>query len=44
VPEPAAELVRLPAEIVLAQGAAVAVIAKLRLPAPVVYVFSGDPF
>jgi putative ABC transport system substrate-binding protein len=43
VPELAAELVRLPVEIVLAQGAAVAVIAKLRLPVPVVYVFSGDP-
>jgi hypothetical protein len=43
VPELAAGLVRLPVEIILAQGAAVAVIAKLRLPVPVVYVFSGDP-
>jgi putative ABC transport system substrate-binding protein len=43
VPALASELVRLPVEIVLAQGAAVAVIAKLGLPVPVVYVFSGDP-
>jgi putative tryptophan/tyrosine transport system substrate-binding protein len=43
VPALAAELVRLPVEIILAQGAAVAVIAKLGLPVPVVYVFSGDP-
>jgi putative ABC transport system substrate-binding protein len=43
VPELAAELVRLPVEIILAQGAAVPVIAKLGLPIPVVYVFSGDP-
>ncbi len=27
----------------MAQGAAVPVIAKLGLPVPVVYVFSGDP-
>jgi putative ABC transport system substrate-binding protein len=43
VPELAAELVHLPVEIILAQGAAVPVIAKLGLPIPVVYVFSGDP-
>ena len=43
VPKLAAELVRLPVEIILAQGAAVPVIAKLGLPVPVVYVFSGDP-
>ncbi len=43
VPALAAELVRLPVELILAQGAAVAVIAKLSLPVPVVYVFSGDP-
>ena len=43
VPELAAELVRLPVDIVMAQGAAVSVIAKLSLPIPVVYVFSGDP-
>jgi putative ABC transport system substrate-binding protein len=43
IPELAAELVRLPVDIVMAQGAAVSVIAKLSLPVPVVYVFSGDP-
>jgi len=43
VPALAAELVRLPVNLVMAQGAAVAVIAKLGLPLPVVYVFSGDP-
>jgi ABC-type uncharacterized transport system substrate-binding protein len=43
VPELAAELVHLPVEIILAQGAAVPVIGKLGLPIPVVYVFSGDP-
>jgi len=43
VPEFAAELVRLPVNLILAQGAAVAVVAKLGLPIPVVYVFSGDP-
>ena len=43
VPALAAELVRLPVQIILAQGAAVPVVAKLGLPIPVVYVFSGDP-
>jgi putative ABC transport system substrate-binding protein len=43
VPELAAELVRLPVDVVMAQGAAVAVTAKLGLSVPVVYVFSGDP-
>src|SRR5215470_16538872 len=43
VRELAAGLARLPVDLILAQGAAVAVIAKLRLPVPVVYVFSGDP-
>jgi putative tryptophan/tyrosine transport system substrate-binding protein len=43
VPALAAELVRLRVDIVLAQGAAVALIPDLRLPVPVVYVFSGDP-
>ena len=43
VPELAAELVRLPVDLIMAQGAAVAVIAKLGLSVPVVYVFSGDP-
>ena len=43
VPELAAELVRLPVDLILAQGAAVPVAAKLGLPVPLVYVFSGDP-
>ncbi len=43
VPELAAELVRLPVDLIMAQGSAVAVIAKLGLPVPVVYVLSGDP-
>jgi putative ABC transport system substrate-binding protein len=43
VPELASELVRLPVELIMAQGAAVSVISKLGLTVPVVYVFSGDP-
>jgi len=43
VPELAAELVRLPVDVIMAQGAAVSVLAKLALPVPVVYVTSGDP-
>ena len=43
VPVLAAELVRRPVELILAQGAAVAVLAKLSLPVPLVYVTSGDP-
>jgi putative tryptophan/tyrosine transport system substrate-binding protein len=43
VPALAAELVRLRVDVILAQGAAVALIPSLRLPVPVVYVFSGDP-
>lgn len=43
VPELAAELVRLPVDLIMAQGVAVPVVAKLGLPVPVVYVFSGDP-
>jgi ABC-type uncharacterized transport system substrate-binding protein len=43
VPDLAAELVRLPVDIILAQGAAVSVINKLRLPVPVVFASSGDP-
>ena len=34
---------RLRVDVILAQGAAVALIPSLRLPVPVVYVFSGDP-
>jgi putative ABC transport system substrate-binding protein len=43
VPELATELVQLPVDLVVAQGAAVQVISKLGLTVPVVYAFSGDP-
>ena len=43
VPELAAELVRLPVDLIVAQGAAVSVISNLNLPVPIVYVTSGDP-
>jgi putative ABC transport system substrate-binding protein len=43
VPELAAELVELPVDIIVAQGAAVSEISKLGLPVPIVYVFSADP-
>jgi putative ABC transport system substrate-binding protein len=43
VPALAAELERLPVDIILAQGAAVPVIRELGLKLPVIYVFSGDP-
>jgi putative ABC transport system substrate-binding protein len=43
VPELAAELEHIPVDVMMAQGAAVPVIASLGLKVPVVYVFSGDP-
>ena len=43
VPKLAAELVESKVDLILAQGAAVAVAAKLNLPVPLIYVFSGDP-
>jgi putative ABC transport system substrate-binding protein len=43
VPEMAAELERIPVDLIIAQGAAVPDIAKLRLKVPVVFVYSGDP-
>ena len=43
VPELAMELVKLPVDLIVAQGAAVSEISKLSLPVPVIYVFSGDP-
>lgn len=43
VPDLAAELVKSGAELMIAQGAAVSEVAKLNLPVPIVYVFSGDP-
>jgi len=42
VPELAAELVRLPVDLIVVQGAAV-VVSKLGLPVPIVYTLSGDP-
>lgn len=43
VPAMVAELAGLPVDVLLAQGGAVPVVAKLALPVPVVYVTSGDP-
>jgi ABC-type uncharacterized transport system substrate-binding protein len=43
VPELAAELIRARVAVIAAQGGAVPVLAKLNLPVPVVYAFSGDP-
>src|SRR3954462_2928569 len=43
VPELAAELVKIPVDIIIAQGAAVAEISKLGLRIPAVYIFSADP-
>src|SRR3954467_15633676 len=43
VPELAAELVKLPVDIIIAQGAAVSEISKLGLRIPVVFIFSADP-
>lgn len=43
VPALAAELVSARVDLIIAQGAAVSQAAKLSLPVPLVYVFSGDP-
>jgi putative ABC transport system substrate-binding protein len=43
VAELATDLERLRVDLIVAQGAAVEVISKLKLKTPVVYVFSGDP-
>ena len=43
VPELVAELVQIPVDLIVAQGAANFLINKLNLPVPVVYGFSGDP-
>jgi putative ABC transport system substrate-binding protein len=43
VPELAAGLVKLPVDLIVAQGAAVSEVSTLGLPVPIVYVFSGDP-
>jgi len=43
VPKLAYELVKIPVDLIMAQGAAVPVISKLGLKVPIIYVFSGDP-
>src|SRR5262245_5689367 len=43
VPELAADLERLPVDLIVAQGAAVQIISKLKLKRPLFDVFSGDP-
>ncbi len=43
VPRLADELVRVPVDLIVAQGAAVFEISKLNLPVPIVYVISADP-
>src|SRR4051812_36037268 len=43
VPELATELVQIPVDLIVAQGAANFLINKVDLPVPVVYGFSGDP-
>jgi putative ABC transport system substrate-binding protein len=43
VPELAAELVKASVSLILVQGAAVQIVAGLKLPVPVVYVLSADP-
>jgi ABC-type uncharacterized transport system substrate-binding protein len=43
VPRLADELVRLPVDLIVAQGAALFEISKLNLPVPIVYVISADP-
>jgi putative ABC transport system substrate-binding protein len=43
VPTLAAELVNARVDLIVAQGAAVSEAAKLALPVPLVYIFSGDP-
>lgn len=43
VPELAAELVAIPVDVIVVQGAANFPIDKLNLPVPAVYAFSGDP-
>ena len=43
VPALAAELLRVPVDLIVAQGAAVFDISRLGLTVPIVYVYSGDP-
>jgi putative ABC transport system substrate-binding protein len=43
VPALAAELVALPVKLIVAQGSAVSILARLRLPVPIIFVQSSDP-
>jgi putative tryptophan/tyrosine transport system substrate-binding protein len=43
VPDLAMELLRIPVDLIIAQGAANFLINKIALPVPVAYAFSGDP-
>lgn len=43
VPDLAAELLRMPVSMILAQGAAVPVLRRLNLTVPIIYVLSADP-
>jgi putative ABC transport system substrate-binding protein len=43
IPDLAAELVKLPVSMIIAQGSAVQIVADLKLPVPVAYVLSADP-
>jgi putative tryptophan/tyrosine transport system substrate-binding protein len=43
VPELARSLLQVPVSLIVAQGAAVPVVHRLRLPVPVIYVLSADP-
>lgn len=43
VPELVAELMRVPVDVIVTQGAASFLISKIKLPVPIVYAFSGDP-
>jgi putative ABC transport system substrate-binding protein len=43
VPALAAQLVQIPVDLIVAQGAASFLVSKLDLPIPIVYAFSGDP-
>ena len=43
LPELATQLVQIPVDVIMAQGAAVSVVNRLNLPVPVVFASSGDP-
>jgi putative ABC transport system substrate-binding protein len=43
MPELATQLVQIPVDVIMAQGAAVSVVNRLNLPVPIVFASSGDP-